>query len=133
MESIDLIKPIEAQDPKVAVDAERNRQTDLDKQQVKEDREEKAAIAGDKKREEKEPSITLERDEVEAIASSIDSYLKSIQTDLEIDVHEDSGRVMAKIIRKDSGELIKEIPPEKLLDIAAKMKEIVGVLFDANV
>ena len=133
MESIDSIKPIEAQDPQMLVDAERNKQTDLAKQQIMEDREEKDSSSSEKKRDENEQAVTLEKEDVVAIASTIDSYLKSIQTDLEIDVHEDSGRVMAKIIRKDSGELIKEIPPEKLLDVAAKMKEIVGVLFDANV
>lgn len=45
-------------------------------------------------------------------------------------VHEDTNRIMIKIIDKDTKEIIKEFPPEKTLDMIAKVWEIAGILID---
>lgn len=49
---------------------------------------------------------------------------------IHLQIHEGTQRVMVKIINSDTGEVISEIPSEKLLDIAAKMEEMVGTIFD---
>ncbi len=46
--------------------------------------------------------------------------------------HEDTGRTMVKVINKDTDELIREIPSEQVLDMAAKLDEMVGILFDTK-
>lgn len=45
-------------------------------------------------------------------------------------IHEQTNRVMIKLVDKETKELIKEIPPEKTLDMIAKCMEIAGVLVD---
>lgn len=45
-------------------------------------------------------------------------------------IHEESNRVTIKIIDKDSKEVIKELPPEKTLDMIAKVWELAGMLVD---
>ena len=45
-------------------------------------------------------------------------------------IHEATNRVMIKLVDKDTQEVIKEIPPEKTLDMLAKSMEIAGVLLD---
>lgn len=45
-------------------------------------------------------------------------------------VHEDTNRIMIKIIDKDTKEIIKEFPPEKTLDMIAKVWEMAGILID---
>lgn len=45
-------------------------------------------------------------------------------------VHEDTNRVMIKIVDKDTKEVIKEFPPEKTLDMIAKVWEVAGILVD---
>ncbi len=45
-------------------------------------------------------------------------------------IHEATNRVMIKIIDKDTKEVIKELPPEKTLDMIAKVWEIAGILVD---
>ncbi len=52
---------------------------------------------------------------------------------LEFSVHEDTGRTVVKIIDQDTGEVIKQLPPEELLDLAEKLKEMSGVLFDKKI
>lgn len=45
-------------------------------------------------------------------------------------IHEGTNRVMIKIVDKDTKEVIKELPPEKTLDMIAKVWEMAGILVD---
>lgn len=51
-------------------------------------------------------------------------------THLRFEIHDKTKDVMVKIINDETGEVLKEIPPKKLLDMVAKMWEIAGVLID---
>ena len=73
------------------------------------------------------------RSKIENIAQAMDQYVKSMQTDLKIQVHEATGNIIVKVLSKEDGRIIREIPPEKLLNLAAKMEEMAGVLFNENV
>lgn len=46
--------------------------------------------------------------------------------------HDDTGRTIVKVINKDTDELIREIPSEQVLDMAAKLDEMIGILFDTK-
>ena len=45
-------------------------------------------------------------------------------------IHEATNRVTIKIIDKDTKKVIKELPPEKTLDMIAKVWELAGILVD---
>lgn len=45
-------------------------------------------------------------------------------------IHEGTNRVMIKIVDRDTREVIKELPPEKTLDMIAKVWELAGILVD---
>lgn len=45
-------------------------------------------------------------------------------------VHEDTNRIMIKITDKETKEVIKEFPPEKTLDMIARIWEMAGILVD---
>ena len=45
-------------------------------------------------------------------------------------IHEDTNRVTIKIVDKNTKEIIKELPPEKTLDMIAKVWEMAGILID---
>lgn len=45
-------------------------------------------------------------------------------------IHDPTNRVMIKIVDKDSKEVIKEYPPERTLDMIAKVWEVAGLLID---
>ena len=40
---------------------------------------------------------------------------------------------MVKVINEDTNEVIREIPPEQILDMVAKMWELAGILVDKSV
>lgn len=45
-------------------------------------------------------------------------------------IHEETNRVTIKIVDKETKEVIKEVPPEKTLDMIAKVWEVAGILVD---
>lgn len=45
-------------------------------------------------------------------------------------IHEKTNRVTIKIVDKDTKKVIKELPPEKTLDMIAKVWEMAGILVD---
>lgn len=48
----------------------------------------------------------------------------------EISVHEKTNGIMVKVVDTDTNEVIREIPPEKILDLVAKMCEMAGLIVD---
>lgn len=45
-------------------------------------------------------------------------------------IHDETNRVMIKIVDRDTKELIREYPPEETLDMIAKVWELAGILVD---
>lgn len=45
-------------------------------------------------------------------------------------IHEGTNRVTIKLVDKDTKEVIRELPPEKTLDMIAKVWEMAGLLVD---
>ena len=45
-------------------------------------------------------------------------------------IHEATNRVMIKIVDKNTKKVIKELPPEKTLDMIAKVWELAGLMID---
>lgn len=68
---------------------------------------------------------------------SLDRIKKALEemnrNELEFSVHKKTGKTVVKVVDRDTGEVIKEIPPEELLDIAARINEMAGMLFDKRV
>ena len=72
-------------------------------------------------------------EKITRIAEAMDSYVQSIQRDLKMQVHEETGNIMVRVTSRDGNKVIREIPPKELLDLAARMEELAGVLFDEKV
>ena len=55
---------------------------------------------------------------------------KAVNSEAIFGIHEATNRVTIKIIDKDTRKVIKEIPPEKTLDMIAKVWELAGLMVD---
>lgn len=67
---------------------------------------------------------------------AVDRAIKAMEgphTSVEFSIHEETNAVMIKVINKETNEVIREVPPEKTLDVAAKLMEIAGLLVDHRV
>jgi len=70
---------------------------------------------------------------IEHIAQALEEYVKSMQTSLRIQVNNETGRVVVTVISEDDGKTIRQIPADEMLNLASKMDEMIGVLFNEKV
>mgnify|MGYP003554300472 FL=1 len=49
---------------------------------------------------------------------------------MQFGVHEATNRITIKIVDRDTKKVIRELPPEKTLDMIAKAWELAGILVD---
>lgn len=68
--------------------------------------------------------------EVKAAVDIANKVLFNNNTHLQFTIHEKTKDVLVKIINDATGEVVLEVPPEKLVDMVAKMCEIAGILID---
>ena len=67
----------------------------------------------------------------EQVKKAVESLNKKMEhSEAVFGIHEDTNRVTIKIVDKDTKEVIKELPPEKTLDMIAKVWEMAGILGD---
>lgn len=67
----------------------------------------------------------------EALKKRISDLNKQLNTtECQYGIHEETQRVTLKIVDKETKEVIKELPPEKTLEMIAKVWEIAGLLVD---
>ncbi|NHN33891.1 flagellar protein FlaG [Paenibacillus sp. S3N08] len=69
----------------------------------------------------------------EQLIKAIDRAIKAVEgsvTSLEFSIHTKTNRIMVKVLEKDTGRIIREIPPEKTMDMVAKLWELAGIMVD---
>lgn len=72
-----------------------------------------------------------EERELENIKKAVDNLNKSMKNTSAIyGIHEGTNRVTIKIVNKQTKEVIKELPPEKTLDMISRVWELAGMLVD---
>lgn len=76
--------------------------------------------------EQKKPSVSAE-----TIKKAVEEMnRKMANSEAQFGIHEATNRVTIKIVDKQTKEVIKELPPEKTLDMIAKVWEMAGILVD---
>lgn len=72
-----------------------------------------------------------EQQSQESVKKMVDQLNKKMSNSEAIfGIHEGTNRVTIKIVDKETKETIKEFPPEKTLDMIAKVWEMAGILVD---
>lgn len=67
----------------------------------------------------------------EQIRKAVEKLNKSMpNSEAVFGIHEKTNRVTIKIVDKGTKEVIRELPPEKTLDMIAKVWELAGILVD---
>jgi flagellar protein FlaG len=67
------------------------------------------------------------------VAESVEKANKELEyfnRRLEYSIHEGTKEIMVKVINSETNEVIREIPPEKILDMIAKLWKLVGLMVD---
>lgn len=58
---------------------------------------------------------------------------EALNVELKFEVHKDTHRVVVKVIDKAKNEVIREIPPEKIVDMVSQMQHMIGLFVDQRV
>jgi flagellar protein FlaG len=83
------------------------------------------------KRSEEIKKVTEEK--IERVSELMNNYVQSLQKNIKIQVNNETGDVMVKVISEKDGKVIREIPSEEMLNLAARMEELAGAFFDKMV
>jgi len=70
-----------------------------------------------------------ERIVIEAIERANNAIVGSNRK-FEFTIHESTKEIMIKVLDSETNEIIREIPPEEILDMVAKIWEMVGIIVD---
>lgn len=73
---------------------------------------------------------SLEPEKTREFAEALNQLFQAFNLELRFTVHEPTREIIARIVNRQTGEVIREIPPERFLDMIAKLRELVGVLID---
>jgi flagellar protein FlaG len=104
-------------------------------------------INGDKQLPAKEPAVKTDNNEVNAgskkegildeklqeSVSVLNKTLKAIDKKYEFSIHKETDRPVVRVYDRNSGEIIKQIPPEEVLNILTKIRELIGIFIDERV
>ena len=73
----------------------------------------------------------ISQKEIRKSIDKLNRFLKDENLKVVYENHEKfKNSIMVKIINEDTKEIIMEIPPKKIVDMVAKMCEMVGILID---
>jgi flagellar protein FlaG len=71
--------------------------------------------------------------EIENGTKQLQAIVSTFNKRLKFDVHEETNRIFVQVIDSATGEVIWEVPPVQILDMLAKIYEVVGLLVDERV
>ena len=70
---------------------------------------------------------------LEQAVSKVKEAFQQSNSHLQIEVDPDLERVIVKILKGDSGEVIRQIPPKEVIDLAKNLSGAKGALFEEHV
>ena len=94
--------------------------------------EEKGSSEGNGSQQQQQSMVNTQAtpDQLKKMIAEMNRKINNSNEEAVFGVHEETNRIMIKILDKDTKEVIKEFPPEKTLDMIARLWEMAGILVD---
>lgn len=73
------------------------------------------------------------KEDIDTQINTINKMMETKNTGLKFNFHEDLDRIYVQIVDKNTDEVVKEIPPEKFLDMVSSMLDFMGLLIDERI
>ncbi len=88
-------------------------------------------VVQDRNKQDKKGALEeITANDLNKIKQATNEVLAQINIQLDFTLDKDLNRVVVKVINKETGKVIRQIPPEEMLKIAKRMEEMSGVLLD---
>jgi uncharacterized FlaG/YvyC family protein len=78
----------------------------------------------------KDRSPDLEK--IEKISNSIEDYINSMGVELKFHIHKGTNKIQVDVIDPEKNKVIRKIPPDELLNLAASIEQMVGVFMEVS-
>ncbi|MBQ7479155.1 MAG: flagellar protein FlaG [Selenomonadaceae bacterium] len=82
--------------------------------------------------EQKEEPTKLDEKSVSMITKELNELMDKINCDITFKYHKDVGMMSVSMVNKKTDEVIKELPPEEMIDNIKKAREWIGAFLDKN-
>jgi flagellar protein FlaG len=79
-----------------------------------------------------QPQQLYSLDQTRELVNNAQSLLNVLNSSLSFIVYEKAGRVVVKVIDRNTKKVIREIPPEDIIRLKEKLQEVRGVLFNGE-
>ncbi|WP_051302755.1 flagellar protein FlaG [Sedimenticola selenatireducens] len=83
-------------------------------------------------KEEQRPTAAMDGQTLDNAVEQLNQFAQSVQRKLEFSVDEESGKTVIKVIDKESGEMVRSIPSEDVLDMQQRLRETSEAIFKGN-
>lgn len=77
-------------------------------------------------------SPPVARQDLESAVSAIQDFVKASERQLDFTIDDSTGQVVVKVIARQSGEVIRQLPSEVALKLAENLKDANSLLFDTQ-
>ncbi|WP_018930997.1 flagellar protein FlaG [Gracilibacillus lacisalsi] len=78
-------------------------------------------------------NVDLNKDQLQSMVDGLNSFLEPSNTSIRYELHDKLDRYYVTIVDRDTDEVVKEIPPKKMLDVYASMAELMGFIVDEKI
>ncbi|MBT2678865.1 flagellar protein FlaG [Bacillus sp. ISL-35] len=84
-------------------------------------------------KEQNQEHINLPKEKVKEIVDTMNKFMEASPTALKFEFHEELNEYFVKIIDEKTKEVVREIPPKKMLDFYAAMNKFIGLMVDKKI
>lgn len=75
----------------------------------------------------------INKDELNNVLTKMNDFLEPVRRNVKFELHEKLEKYYVTVIDSNTKEVIKEIPPKKMLDMYAEMADFMGLLIDKQI
>ena len=72
----------------------------------------------------------VDTEKVEALAKELNQTLRQIDGNFSVSVDKATGMMVVRITDSNTGEVVKQVPPQQILDACVCMEKIIGLLIN---
>lgn len=89
-------------------------------------------IAEESSRKQEEDNVDLSKT-MESLRKTFEKLSRFFKTEAQFTIERELNMIIIKIKDRETGEIVRQIPPEVAVKIAKNLQELIGILFDEKV
>ncbi|UVE16384.1 flagellar protein FlaG [Pseudomonas sp. LS44] len=70
--------------------------------------------------------------DIDTAVANMSSFVQSVQRNLDFSVDDTTGDVVIKVVDRDSGKLVRQIPSEEALRLSEQLEELRSLMFETR-